>query len=258
MKFDKFICPISGKSCSEKKEIFIMCIGGEFDSYPLCDNCSLKIRQDYMEKENISKIRNFMKALSSILENSTSVDLSKKAIENCQKNGEKSCPECESSFEEIIKNSKMGCPHCLHFFKEELEVALALIDADKNHLGNLPTQCFENFNVNYFEEIKRIFNDNFFHLNEDMNDAAVIEDYELAATIRDCLKTLRDCLEKAAFLKEDMKKAEEDLNKEEVYLNSDLLKGKIVELENKFLQMKDIWRLSQRTIASVYGDGYKK
>lgn len=256
MKFDKFICPISGKHCSEEKKIFVTCIGGKFDNFPLCSNCSSKIRQDNMEK--LSIIKNFLNALAKLAnitihkeqdEGEGEIDIEEKAC--------KLCPECGISFDEILEKTELGCSECVRFFQDEIEIAVDLIQSKKVNIGDLPTQSFEKNNTDYFNEIKRTFNDNFFHLNEDMSDAVAIEDYELAAVIRDSLKTLRDCLEKAAFLKEDMHKIEEDLIKEEVYIDSDLLKSKIVELENKFLQMKDIWRLSQNTIVNIYGDRKK-
>ena len=252
MKSDKFICPISGKICFQKKEIFVTCIDGKFGNFPLCSDCSSKIRQDSVAQEDMSKIKNFINALSKILGNSKSVE----SIDgDSKKNKAKICPECECSFAEIAKESKMGCSNCLSFFKEEIEIALDIIESNKEHLGKLPTQCFESNNVNYFNEIKRAFNDSHFYLNDLMDEAVSIENYELAAKIRDSIRMLRGCLEKAAFLKEDMHKIEQELNKEDISRDLKLVKQHINSLENNFLELKDIFRISQEIIKEYKNKG---
>ncbi len=251
MKFDKFICPISGKICSENKEIFVTCIGGKFGSFPLCSDCSSKIRQDIAAQEDMSKIKNFINALSKILGNSKPVE---SIYKDSKKTKAKICPECKCSFAEIAKESKMGCPNCLSFFKDEIEIALDIIESNKEHLGKLPTQCFESNNVDYFNEVKRTFNDSHFYLNDLMDKAVSVENYELAAKIRDSIRMLRGCLEKAALLKGDMQKIEQELNKED-YRNLKLVKQHINGLENKFLELKDIFRVSQEILKEYKNKG---
>ena len=88
-----------------------------------------------------------------------------------------------------------------------------------------------------------------------MDEAVSIENYELAAKIRDSIRMLRGCLEKAAFLKEDMQKIEQELNKEDISRDLKLVKQHINSLENNFLELKDIFRISQEIIKEYKNKG---
>jgi protein-arginine kinase activator protein McsA len=260
MKHDKDskICPISNKSCHEAKNCYITNLNGDFDFFKLCSKCSINIRQEEIlkkeQEQKIKKIRELLLRAKSNIKD----DLPKKNKKEYTSSNLKVCPECNVSLDSIIKKQKVGCNSCFTYFKEEIEIIMELAYGSKEHLrakgknSNDPKDFFE------FEEIKTILKDNYPRLNSLMNDAAHFENYELAAQIRDYILELKKCLEKSIILKNEINDISKKLSLKEASIDFDRLTKNIENLENKYLELKAIHKLSKDLIRDCAFLNYKK
>lgn len=93
----------------------------------------------------------------------------------------KRCPQCGSSFEEILSTGKIGCSECYEVFKAELLPTIEKIHGKAYHVGKQPN-CFapkEQSEVDLLEELKA-------KLQKAINE----QEFENAAMLRDEIKKL--------------------------------------------------------------------
>ena len=90
------------------------------------------------------------------------------------------CPNCGTSFEEIIRSGMMGCAQCYETFYDKLKPSLTRIHGRAHHSGKT--------GASYGDEakLKNKIND----LKEEMNKAVAIQDFETAAKLRDEINEL--------------------------------------------------------------------
>jgi protein arginine kinase activator len=88
------------------------------------------------------------------------------------------CPSCRFSLEDYRKVGRLGCGDCYLAFGVEIEQRLPSLHKGLEHSGRAPAGLLE-------LELKRSLID---RLNNNLEKAIAIEDYEAAATIRDELQ----------------------------------------------------------------------
>ena len=92
------------------------------------------------------------------------------------------CPLCGSTSKDIQRSGKAGCAKCYETFRTELKTAAYRIHGGVQHVGKAPG--------NHREEMER--QAKIEELKELQRTAIDIQDFELAASLRDQIKALTD------------------------------------------------------------------
>jgi len=90
------------------------------------------------------------------------------------------CPNCGTSFEEVIRTGMMGCAECYTTFYEKLKPSLSRIHGRATHTGKLGASYGET----------DIISDRISELKARMDEAVRVQNFELAATLRDEINAL--------------------------------------------------------------------
>lgn len=93
-----------------------------------------------------------------------------------------SCPSCGLSFEEFSRLGRFGCGECYKTFRDKLQGLLRKIHGSSLHKGKLPPMLSED--ASNIKEQER--------LDQELQRAIELEDFERAADLRDKIKSLRD------------------------------------------------------------------
>ncbi len=91
------------------------------------------------------------------------------------------CPVCGTSFEEVIRSGMMGCADCYGVFYDKLKPSLSRIHGRAVHAGKIGAG---------FNESAASIEDKIKELNQKMDDAVKVQNFELAAELRDEIKQL--------------------------------------------------------------------
>ncbi len=91
---------------------------------------------------------------------------------------EKSCPHCHMRKSDFNKRSRMGCEHCYKVFENELQPMLAMMHKNFQHKGKVPQ------NAKVAISVER--------LEQDLNAAIEVQDFEKAAVIRDNIAIIKN------------------------------------------------------------------
>ena len=87
------------------------------------------------------------------------------------------CTQCGTTFEDYKKTGRLGSPQCYADFRDKLEPLLKKMHRSTRHKGKIPANFGDN---------------NLTFLNDRLEEAIAIEQYEEAAMIRDKIKLLKD------------------------------------------------------------------
>ena len=88
------------------------------------------------------------------------------------------CASCGTTDEELRANGRLGCSDCYHTFAESLEPILSRVHGFTEHRGKRP--CLMARNLDLKTALR--------HLQEDLQNAILTENYERAAKLRDKIK----------------------------------------------------------------------
>ncbi|NLM50745.1 MAG: hypothetical protein GX196_07330 [Clostridiaceae bacterium] len=143
-------------------------INGEITVYNLCTKCAVESGLYYKTDFNFSSFfQNFFKP-----------DLFIKETLNPQK----SCPFCHMTASQFLNLGKFGCGRCYDTFFDEVSSLLKRIHGSDTHVGAFPKEQEKHIMV------KRKID----KLKEELNEAILKENYELAAKLRDEIKELQN------------------------------------------------------------------
>jgi len=232
-------CPFTGKQCTKEKLYEIIDIKDQsVDNVKLCSDClgdyldskNDKEENDDDDNENEEDLYELTsddltsdkispaEAIKAFID---MIDYIGKPAEQKFKKKIKKCPDCGNTLKDIAKSTRMGCPQCYVTFVEELSNVLKHLHDGKNrHVGKVPKD---------FDKDKTTLKDDISSLSKEMEEAVEIENYELAAEIRDKLNALKTTHEKIEKLKHKLKRA---INSEQ-YEIADKLKKIIEDIEGK-------------------------
>lgn len=94
----------------------------------------------------------------------------------------KKCDLCGMSFADLMKEGKAGCPRCYDAFGDELERTVAGIHGGTRHTGNVPAKY----------QAKKAEAQRIEELRQRIGEAVAVEDYELAAKLRDEIRAIEN------------------------------------------------------------------
>ena len=97
-----------------------------------------------------------------------------------------SCPYCHLSFQEFAKGGRLGCSHCYETFQSSLASILSRVQGSEQHTGKFPKRLAG------VKGIERQIQ----ALRGQLQQAIEVENFELAATLRDEIKGLQETAEK--------------------------------------------------------------
>ena len=96
--------------------------------------------------------------------------------------GDVCCPQCHLSFQEFAKGGRFGCSRCYEEFQSQLKGILHRVQGSEQHTGKLPKRLAG------VKGIERQVD----ALKEQLQQAVAVENFELAATLRDEIKSLQE------------------------------------------------------------------
>lgn len=143
-------------------------VAGKTQEYILCSTCANK--NGLIPKYFDFGIGNL---LSGFLEN----------VKDKENRSVKKCPQCGLTFNEFSRTGKLGCAKCYDAFKDELIPMIERIHGKSTHVKRQDHVGLFTKSVNLEEKIK--------NLQNEMQKAIEVQDFESAAQIRDEIKALR-------------------------------------------------------------------
>ena len=151
-------------------------INGKTRSLSLCSECAASLREKGDLQDITSMTGSFADPFSELQDNLFGgfFGISKPH----SLHSEKSCPNCHSTYAEILKEGKVGCPECYSVFSNELSSMIRSIHGTTVHTGALPSR--HRARQEREHRIQR--------LRAEMQEAIKKEDFESAAKLRDEIK----------------------------------------------------------------------
>ena len=96
------------------------------------------------------------------------------------------CPHCHLSFQEFAKGGRFGCSPCYEAFQPQLKAMLQRVQGSEQHTGKLPKRLAG------VKGIRRQID----ALRGQLQQAIDVENFELAAKLRDEIKVLQETVQK--------------------------------------------------------------
>ena len=95
---------------------------------------------------------------------------------------ENACPQCGITFSEIASSGKLGCADCYKTFYKKLYPSLRRTHGATHHQGKIPISSSPRLSsTSRIDELKK-----------QLKDAVEVENFELAAKLRDEIKLLKE------------------------------------------------------------------
>lgn len=108
------------------------------------------------------------------------------------------CPQCGSSFDDIVNSGKLGCAQCYEVFYEKLQPSLQRLHGKIRHSGKVgcaaggeKAQAAAKPAVPAIAEQKQSDEERLTALQEQMDEAVKEQNFELAASLRDEIKAIK-------------------------------------------------------------------
>ena len=140
-------------------------VNGQRTERHLCPSCVSK-QKLLFRTEGISNI------LSAFLQSNTG--------KRMQKAADLRCAGCGMRFADVTRLGKVGCAQCYQAFAGQLKPLLSRMHGNAQHIGRIPNNA--NITMKTQRRIEQI--------RREMDMAVVLEDFELAAELRDEIREL--------------------------------------------------------------------
>lgn len=162
---------------SEAAIHFTQIKNGKVVSYNLCKECAEKQGIKTAKKDSEHQQAFTPDAKSAVLNELIETKGSEKA---------KKCPFCHSNLDDIKRTGRVGCGQCYSAFDKQIDVLLRRIQGSSFHLGKRSVKP----ETQVYDDQVRMR-----ELKKKLHDAVKLEDYELAAMLRDEIKGIEKRLE---------------------------------------------------------------
>lgn len=149
----------------------IITINGKKEEMHLCKECAMQEKGFTMEDSfSINAL------LSSLLDMGEKTPFASGKLETMK------CKQCGMSFKEFKETGRLGCDACYVSFRERLLPLLKRVQGNIRHSGKIPKRVGGTLRVK--KEIES--------LQEELERAVSIEEYEKAVELRDRIKSLKE------------------------------------------------------------------
>ena len=161
--------PVLCEECktNEASYTISVMVGGEITTRHLCGDCMAKMNMDIAS----GNIKSLLSTILSAITGDTAPGSAEKDV---------TCPRCGMTLSEFTRTGHLGCPKCYEAFREQLQPMLLQIHGRVQHAGRQPLSTAE-------EQRKRSATE---QLQRQMEQAVALEDFEMAAKLRDQIRAL--------------------------------------------------------------------
>ena len=149
------------------------------------------------EKENSANDAQFKKLLSGLLASQSDGE---NDVDSDDPANKVHCPKCGMSYAEFIENSVFGCPDCYDVFGPLISDTIRKIQGSDRHTGKKPL-IYGNYD-NSFAHLGDADDDSGMEISKEIDvlqkrlkEAVLLEDFDLAANLRDQISELKKGLE---------------------------------------------------------------
>lgn len=102
-----------------------------------------------------------------------------KGVAEAEENEQRTCPVCQSNWEQIKSSGRIGCPSCWKTFARQIREEFLSVEFGKAHIGSAPA-------IDRLPDVKAVKA----ILERDLKAAIAREDYHKAALLKDKLDDL--------------------------------------------------------------------
>jgi protein arginine kinase activator len=142
-------------------------VGDKMQKFDLCEDCA--------KAKGVNDPVGF--SLADLLQNLGATHESEAAADGA----ELKCPQCGFTQADFKKAGRLGCAHCYVTFGQPLEGLLKSMHKGARHVGKVPQALRES----------RDFSEKLKTLQKRLEQAIAVEDFELAASLRDEIKQFK-------------------------------------------------------------------
>lgn len=164
-------------NCKKRESVisYTMIHDNKIEEIHLCQACAeQKMKLDLTNSQNfLPQIEDFLKNIFAF----TSDD-------NKSEEASLICPQCGTSLSDFKNTGKVGCSNCYSIFKNELKNYLHTVNPKPVHVGKIPKNA--DTNIVMARDLRE--------LQDKLQSAVSLEEYEEAAHIRDEIKALKEKL----------------------------------------------------------------
>lgn len=164
-------------SCQKKNASIYLTqlVDGKMQKVNLCEQCA--------EEKGVTDPAGF--ALADLLKGTGTQSLSPSAVMN--DDGDQ-CSQCGFTQSDFKKTGRFGCSHCYQVFHSGLDHLLEAMHRHSEHRGKIPIHFVDTRSTTIKSEAVLA---DISELNELLNEAITVEDYEKAARLRDSISQLK-------------------------------------------------------------------
>jgi protein arginine kinase activator len=148
-------------------------INGDAQEMNLCSECAEELGYGFFS--SLIPFNDLVPSLNSFLGGIFTQTMPLKTL-----NSPRKCSVCGSSFEDIAQDARVGCANCYRDFYTQLLPSIQRIHGKTKHIGKIPASASNHLKLRH--ELKA--------LQQNLNDAVSIQDYENAAKIRDRIREI--------------------------------------------------------------------
>lgn len=164
------------ENCNKNKATvhFVKVLNGKKKHLFLCGKCAGKI-DDIAFDDKESKINelDFHKILNGLVDYLSNEEYKK--VESMER---ETCNVCGTTYEEFKKNDVIGCKDCIDAFDNTIKDKIKKLHGNLKHKGRAPKKIREEINIKQ----------NIIKLKLELDEAIKMENYEVAANLRDEIK----------------------------------------------------------------------
>ncbi len=179
-------------------------INGQYSEQQLCQECASKVGMASFG--NHSPFMNQDLSIGSLLSSVLGFPGNHSGAKPYTRNNVK-CDNCGTTFQDFLQKGKFGCSNCINTFGSNLDDSLSRIHGSDRHAGKKPVNYVsgssdtegkqskesqsKDLNQENWSKVDGVATTDIDKLQEKLNQAVIMEEYEEAACLRDEIRELR-------------------------------------------------------------------
>jgi protein arginine kinase activator len=171
--------PESCKDCPKKKTVHLtQILDSGMKKYDVCEDCP--VAANIQDPVSFKSLASFTGIKTPAAESGQTEGGSEKPTAPPREAG-LTCPTCRFTEEHFNKNGRLGCPNCYDVFDEQIQKILPEMHRGTIHRGKIPAHLESSIQrENQLQELEQA-----------LQEAIRLENFEEAAKIRDSLRAMR-------------------------------------------------------------------